>query len=443
MRPTPGTFLRLERPAWGPAQRAVLGLLVVASWFCPSVARGQASTGLADMTATVDTTLEAGEADSQRKPEERGLNKYNHWDFGFTTFRVGYGLAWDFATYSQDDAAKQQVVSERDNGLRDTRLLFRGKFKTKRPITWTLGYMYDAGLDDWFFRQTGFMVGVPEISSHFFIGRTKEGYSQYKHMVGYDLWTFERSPFLDAFIPILGDGIKWIGGAPKQNLVWQLGGFWDVISEDEKFATYDRQLVGRVIWLPELTNQRLLHLAFQGRDVVPDEGQFQARSRPEDWLSPYYVDTGKFATSHARTLGFEAYYRDGPWLVGGEYGWQSFEAPLSGDPVFHGGNLSVAWLITGETRGYNRVSGYFNAVSPRRTVFEGGPGAWEASLNFSYIDLDDGTLQGGKQWRVTPAILWHLMDYMRIQAEYGYGRLDRFDLEGNTQFFQLRLFTGL
>jgi phosphate-selective porin OprO/OprP len=416
----------------------LIALLLLA---LPGAALGQGAVPMG--LATVDTTLEAGEADAQRKPEDRGLNKYNHWDFGFTTFRVGYGLAWDFATYSQDDAAKQQVVSERDNGLRDTRLLFRGKFKTKRPITWTMGYMYDAPLDDWFFRQTGFMVGVPEISSHFFIGRTKEGYSQYKHMIGYDLWTFERSPFLDAFIPILGDGIKWIGAAPRQNLAWQVAYFSDFIDEDAKFATYDNQLVARIVWLPGLTNRRVLHLALMGRDVKPDNGQFQARSRPEDWLSPYYVDTGKFSTSHGRTLGWEAYYRNGPWLVGGEYGWQSFDAPVSGDPVFHGGNISVAWLITGETRPYNRVSAYFNAVSPKRTVFEGGPGAWEASLNVSYIDLDDGALRGGRYWRVTPAILWHLMDYMRIQAEYGYGALDRFDLEGKTQFFQLRLFTGL
>src|SRR5687768_13926733 len=91
----------------------------------PDLATGQTPPPMG--LATVDTTLEAGEADAQRKPEERGLNKYNHWDFGFTTFRIGYGLAWDFATYSQDDAAKQQVVNERDNGLRDTRLLFRGK----------------------------------------------------------------------------------------------------------------------------------------------------------------------------------------------------------------------------------------------------------------------------------------------------------------------------
>ena len=164
--------------------------------------------------ATVDTTLEAGEADAQ-KPVERGLAKYNHWDFGFTTFRIGYGFLVDFATYSQDNAGKQQISPEPDVGLRDFRLLFKGKFKTARPITWTSGIMYDGVAKNWRFRQTGIMVAVPEISSHFFIGRTKEGYSQYKHMVGYDIWTVERSPFLDAFVPILGDGIKWISGVPK------------------------------------------------------------------------------------------------------------------------------------------------------------------------------------------------------------------------------------
>jgi phosphate-selective porin OprO/OprP len=111
--------------------------------------------------------------------------------------------------------------------------------------------------------------------------------------------------------------------------------------------------------------------------------------------------------------------------------------------MFHGGNASVAWLITGETRGYNLASGFFKAVSPRRTVFEGGPGAVEATLNLSYIDLDGGNLRGGKFWRVTPTVKWHLMDYLRVELAYGYGVLDRFDLKGTTHFFQGRVLTGL
>ena len=89
--------------------------------------------------------------------------------------------------------------------LRDFRLIFKGRFKTERPLSWTMGIMYDGGTKDWHFRQTGLMVDIPEIYSHVFVGRTKEGYSQYKYMVGYDIWTIVRSPFLDAFVSIMAE----------------------------------------------------------------------------------------------------------------------------------------------------------------------------------------------------------------------------------------------
>ena len=394
--------------------------------------------------AAMDTTLAAGEADAQ-KPSPRGLAKYNHWDWGFTTFRIGYGFLVDFVTHRQEDVAKEQVLTKDDAGLRDFRFMFKGKLATQRDITWTAGVMYDGGTKDWHMRQTGFMIAVPEINSHFFIGRTKEGYSQYKHMAGYDLWTFERTLFLDAFIPILGDGAKWIYNMPGHRLGWQLSYFNDATSEKEKFATYDQQVVARVTFLPIFSeaNKELMHIAVMGRDVKPDEGQFQARSRPESYLTPFFVDTGKFPSDHARTFGLEAYYRKGPWLYGAEYGWQRMDAPTVGDPSFQGGNVTMVWLVTGETRGYNNVSGYFNAVSPKRTIFEGGPGALETSLNLSYMDLDSGTLRGGKFWRITPAVKWHMMDYLRIELAYGYGVLDRFDQQGATHFFQGRFITGL
>ncbi len=417
-----------------------LSAFVVALLVLPCAARAQNEVPTAQ--APIDTTLRAGEADAQI-PAKRGLAKYNSFDLGFTTFRVGYGFLVDFATYAQDDAADQQVVAEPDVGLRDFRLLFKGKLNTKRDITWSAGIMWDVGDDDWHARQTGFMIGAPEINSHFFIGRTKEGYSQYKQMTGYDLWTFERSPFSDAFIPILGDGVKWFGRTNNHRLLWQLGWFNDFLSEREKFATWDNQLVARVTALPVLTEETVLHVAVMARDAEPDESAFRARSRPEAYLAPYFLDTGSFAASHGQTFGIESYYRSGPVLVGGEVGWQTFDAPLSGDPTFHGGNINVDWFVTGETRSYNDVGGYFNAVSPKRTIFEGGPGALETSLNFSYADFDDGALQGGKYWRISPAVKWHLMDYLRIELAYGYGKLDRFDLEGTTQFFQGRILTAL
>jgi phosphate-selective porin OprO/OprP len=99
----------------------------------------------------------------------------------------------------------------------------------------------------------------------------------------------------------------------------------------------------------------------------------------------------------------------------------------------------VSWLVTGETRAYNTVGGYFKAVSPARTVFQGGPGALELVGRFSYIDLDGGSLRGGRFCRFTPMLNWHLSDNLRLEVAYGYGTLDRFDLRGATQFFQSRI----
>jgi len=110
-----------------------------------------------------------------------------------------------------------------------------------------------------------------------------------------------------------------------------------------------------------------------------------------------------------------------------------------GNVLFHGGNVVAAWTITGETRPYNAPGAFFEAVSPTRTVFEGGPGAWEAVLHVSYIDLDSGMFHGGKFWRLTPMVNWHLSDNVRVDLEYGYGELDRFGLDGGTQFFQGRI----
>jgi phosphate-selective porin OprO/OprP len=60
-------------------------------------------------------------------------------------------------------------------------------------------------------------------------------------------------------------------------------------------------------------------------------------------------------------------------------------------------------------------------------------------LRVSYIDLDSESLQGGKLWRITPMVNWHLNDQARLEASYGFGSLGRFGVRANTEFFQLRL----
>jgi phosphate-selective porin OprO/OprP len=96
-------------------------------------------------------------------------------------------------------------------------------------------------------------------------------------------------------------------------------------------------------------------------------------------------------------------------------------------------------MITGETREYNTVGGFFKGILPDRALFDGGYGALEAVLRLSYINLDDANINGGKFWRITPMLNWHVTDNVRFEFAYGFGQLYRFNLIGNTHFFQGRV----
>jgi phosphate-selective porin OprO and OprP len=322
-------------------------------------------------------------------------------------------------------------------------VLFKGKlnFIKSRSVTWSAGIMWNGPTHNWQFRQTGLMISLPELWGSIFVGRTKEGISLNKIMVGYHGWTSERATANDAMLPILADGIKWLGYAQKPHLVWNLGFFGDWLSKGLAFSTYHRQAVGRAAYVKFLspTGGMLLHVGAGYRYGVPNEGTIRLRSRPEVYPAPYFLDTGSFAAKNTKMLVPEIYYRAGPWLFGSEYMIQKANAPKSGNPMFHGGEVLASWIATGETRPYNVRGGYFGAVSPKRTVFEGGPGAWELVTRFSYTDLDSGALKGGKFWRFTPMVNWHLSDNVRLEMSYGIGTLDRFNLRGTTQMFQTRL----
>ena len=414
-------------------------LTLIALLAAPGLARAQDATQPSH-EATLENAVEAGEADAE-EPRRKFLH-WNEYEGPYFTIRMGAGLLYEIVGYSQDEESKQQFELEPEYKLRDFRFLLKGRFPAlERPVTWCAGIMYDGPTDSWLMRETGVMIAVPELWGYLFIGRTKEGFSLNKVMTGYSGWTMERSTMSDASIPILADGIKWLGYVPSHGFLWNLGWYHDWLSEGQKFSTYESQIVGRAAWLPIHSEEsgRLLHLGVNLRYGKPEEGELQLRSRPEAFPAPYFVDTGLFETSTTRMAGYEAYYRTGPWLFGSEYWLVDVSSRTAGDPRFHGGDVVATWLVTGETRGYNTVGGYFKSVSPARTVFEGGPGAWELVFRLSTIDLDSGTLQGGRFWRFTPMVNWHLSDNLRLELAYGYGELDRFDLLGATQFFQARI----
>jgi phosphate-selective porin OprO/OprP len=427
---------RCRQPGY--AALTILGLTAALS--APPLSRAQESPAQTAAEAAVTAGMEAGE--SEADVPLRQFVRWNEYEGPISTLRFGGGFLYDYSAYDQDDVSEQQIDFNDGTKLRDFRFLLKGKFLkiTERDVTWSAGIMWDEANERWAMRQSGVMVGLPKLKSDVFIGRTKEGFSLNKVMVGYHGWTHERAPVSDAMIPILADGIKWLGYLPDIGLNWSMGWYGDSYSNEESFSTYEHQQVARVSWLPIRGDlaRTLLHLGVSVRDGKAENRQLRLRARPESFQAPYVVDTGLFDAQGSFTTGLEAYYRSGPLLLGGELFLQNVDSASTGDPQFNGGEVFVTWNVTGETRPYKPAGAYFLAVSPNRPVGQGGPGAIELVLRYSDVDLDAGTLRGGRYRRLTPMVNWHLSDNIRLEFAYGFGELDRFDLTGKTRFFTMR-----
>ena len=440
-----------QRPAGTIVFRSLLLLAACLVWARPAHAQERLDPPARDTlgapsigTAAGDVELGADSASAAKAKSQwptKFMLHWNEYNLGFTTFLWGAALLQDYASFNQDSLSRANLEVEPQGKIRDSRFMLFGTLRTERPITWQTGLMYDWAAQKWRVRLSMISVSVPEISSQFQIGRLKEGLSLNRVISGYDGWTSERFTFSDAAIPLLADGIKWMGYVPEKNLEWNLGVYANFLSEGESYSYYERQVVGRLIYLKmdSDTTGSLWHAGIGMHIGKPENGTLRLKSKPEVFEAGNFIDTGEFPASLGTIAGLEVYHRDGPWTYGTEYYVEQANSREAHDPFFQGGAAFVSWIVTGETRPYSAPAGTFSAISPKRPVFKGGPGAFEAVLNVSYIDLDSDSLSGGKFWRVTPMVNWYLNTQARLEFSYGLGGLDRFGGHSRTEFFQARL----
>ncbi|MDR6306728.1 phosphate-selective porin [Nitrobacter vulgaris] len=58
----------------------------------------------------------------------------------------------------------------------------------------------------------------------------------------------------------------------------------------------------------------------------------------------------------------------------------------------------------------------------------GGIGAWEIAARYSYMDLNDNLVFGGKQNNVTVGLNWYLNDNMRVMFNWIHGTIAKSNL---------------
>lgn len=386
----------------------------------------------------------AQEAASADSIPERKLD-FNEADFGFTTARAGMALMTDWAWYSQDAIGKAQMDSagvslENMSMFRDARFLFNGKINSSREIIWKVAIMYDGVERGWAFRETGLLIGVPELSGKIFLGRSKEGYSLNKAQNGFSAPAIERQPSLD-LISIMQDGIRYYGALDNPNIFWSVGAFSNLIYGNSKFMLYEWTYSGRLGFLPiyNKAENEILHLGMSFRYAKPNQESITVKSRPESNPAPYFINTGAFSTDKQTALGWEAYYFNGPLMIGSEGNMYHFNSTQANNPNFWGANLIMTYNITGEPYPYMKDNAVSFFIDPKNPVFEGGVGGWQLLLTGTVFNTNDGLKPGGDFWKVTSVVSWFMSYNFTAKFMYGYGMLDRFGLDGTTQFFQTRV----
>ncbi|MET0546318.1 MAG: porin [Caulobacterales bacterium] len=171
------------------------------------------------------------------------------------------------------------------------------------------------------------------------------------------------------------------------------------------------------------------------------------RERPELRVDgARLVDTGNINASSLTAYGAELGLGYKNFLVSGEY----FQIDVNrtgstaSDPKFDGWYAQASWVLTGEQRKWNPVTGGFGGVKPEKNFGKGGLGAWEVAARYSTLNLNDnagadgtstpsGGIRGGKQDIISAGLNWYPNSVVRFLLDYQYVDVDRLS-RGGTQF---------
>jgi phosphate-selective porin OprO/OprP len=344
----------------------------------------------------------------------------------------------DAAHFDQDAANEEQVgdMSRYDRfDVRGLRIGLGGTINFDRPWSYLLSLSVNSVMQD-FDRNTAdpvsildALVSIPLWGSagRMQVGKMKEPFSMERSMGLVFEQVMERPMHIDAFSPTRNIGVTLSDTLLDEKMTWRGGVFNDWLDRRRPdFSDNDQQYIFRVTGVPyeNLLFRRLLHLGLSYRYDDLREGSVRYDVGPEFYFSDPWLDTGRFEANHAETTNVEFTWLQGPWWIASEFSKTSVDAPQHGDPSFEGWHAASNCVVTGEHRGYTYRRGIVRRVKPERPVGKGGWGALEISGRYSWLDLDDGDIRGGKMGIWSLGAIWHPVYEMQFHVQWSRATLE-------------------
>jgi len=372
-------------------------------------------------------------------------NHYLKFESADKAFQIKMGgrIHFDMMFIGQEDSLSNHFLAENGAEFRRVRLFTAGKLyqnvEFKVQLDFAKGVVV---LKDVYLRVTKLPV-----VGNFQVGNFKEPMGFEMITSSNNITEMERS-LTDALTPDRNLGLMVFNQWAKKRVAAFAGFFYPSMG-GYKYQGNAYHLTGRLVGVPVYKtegNYQVLHLGVSYSQSFNDGQALEYLARPESHLAPKYVSVNYDAIQDVNKMGAELVY------VYNQFSFQSefMKHVISPAPssalaastyvldVWYG---ILSWVVTGEHKPYHLGSGSFDGISPHKNFGkDGGIGAWEVSLRYSEINLDDHEIHGGRMRDITLGVNWFLNPVTRISANYissdvvGLGRAGIFQMRFQLTF---------
>lgn len=339
---------------------------------------------------------------------------------GSVKLKIGGRILNDYGYFAEDGDVERRVGEDFEDGteFRRARLYFAGTIYD--DIYFKAQYDFAGGDADFKDVYLG-MRNVPFVRN-VRIGQFKEPFSL-EELTSSNHITFMERSLVNTFVPGRNTGVMFYDTMLNKRMTWAAGVFRQTDSFGDGRGGRDYNATVRLTGLPwyEEGGKKLLHVGVAYTHQNYDDDTFRFRARPESHLSPRVVDTGNFAADYGDFFGAEAAWLTGPFSLQGEYvnAMMQGSGRLAGNPNFWAASVQASYFLTGEHRPYKTSSAAFGRVRPLKNFGkDGGMGAWELAARLSFLNLNDGTVKGGRLRDLTFGINWYLNPNAKTMWNY-------------------------
>lgn len=208
------------------------------------------------------------------------------------------------------------------------------------------------------------------------------------------------------------------------NVLAQVGVFADDPNALGSDADKSWSVDGRLVFMPRVAGGTLhLGASVHNRTLntsLPALTSVTYQARPQVHTTDLrFVNTGAITNAtREQGLGLEAAYIKGRFHATAESYWQRVRREGFADPTFNGGYAELGYMLTDDETAYK--AGVYDRIRPRHGLDKGGLGAVQVNARYSWLDLQDAGIAGGRQQTAGLSALWIPTDYVRFVLEYGH-----------------------